>query len=307
MIKIDLRQTLLLVLFIVSFLNPSAFSQGCSDAGVCSTGNLNFDFFSKKPKSSLTANNIFGLGEQNTFNYTLQVEFNYKAGKHSSFQFKIPYNVVIGNLANISGLGDFIVSYSQNLFFQDSSSLDFTIGGKIPSNKADFDYHDQPLPMAYQTGLGTYDMIAGLSYSINKWFFALGYQHPFNRNDNAFLHDSWTSDEKAAKYNESNQLKRGDDLMFRVNYVFEFTKWSLNTGFLPIYHLQRDEIMKDGNSLKVEGSNGFTYNVNISASHKDKKGNLYRYSIAAPIHAREVRPDGTTRTFVIAADVTFYF
>ncbi len=288
------------------FSLPS-FSQGCSDAGVCSTGNLNFGFFDKKPKSSLVANNIFGLGEQNTFNYTLQLEYNYQTGKQSSLQFKVPYSAVFGNLTNISGLGDFTVSYSQNLLHNDSSSLDLTLGGKIPSNNSDFDYQSQPLPMAYQTSLGTYDMILGLSYSFRNWFFATGYQHPFNRNDNAFLHTEWSGNENAQAYNESNRLKRGDDAMVRVNYVFEFKKWSLNAGFLPIYHLQKDEIEKDGENIKVDGSSGFTYNINLSTSHKDKKGNMFRYSLGVPLHAREVRTDGTTRTFVIAADFTFYF
>lgn len=301
----NLKPTLLLV--ILGVFTHHSFSQGCSDAGVCSTGDLHFDFFTKKPKSSLVTNNIFGLGEQNTVNYTLQLEYNYQSGKYSSFQFKIPYNVVIGNLTNISGLGDLVVSYSQNLLHSDSTSFDLTIGGKIPANNADFNYDGKPLPMAYQTSLGTYDVILGLSYSINNWFFATGYQHPFNRNDNAFLYTEWPDDEKAAKYNESNRLKRGDDIMARVNHVFKFEKWSLNAGFLPIYHLQRDEIIKDGVNVKVDRSNGFTYNVNLSAAHKDKKGNMYRYSLAAPLHAREVRPDGTTRTFVIAADITFYF
>ena len=100
--------------------------------------------------------------------------------------------------------------------------------------------------MYYQTSLGTYDFITGISLINRKWLFATGIQIPLNRNKNQFLWQAWeTSDEDPAyivEYNQAKELKRGIDVMFRAERNFRLSRFNFGIGALPIYRISNDEI-----------------------------------------------------------------
>lgn len=303
-------KNVVLISFILFFLPFYSISQGCSDAGFCSTGDLNHtsskNLFFNQPKAALVISNIIGIGERNTFYYSLETSTNFLLSDNYQLQFKIPYHFITGDLANNHGLGDLMLNISRTFSFSDSVKLSVVLGGKIPSNSANDSYEQNPLPMAYQASLGTYDIILGSSLKYNNWFVALGYQKALNENKNEFLNTSWPNNE-AEGYFSSYKLRRGDDIMLRINRIVQFEKTELSFGILPIYRLQKDEIQVNGQTQSLDKSDGLTLNLNAAFSFYDKKNGAYRLSFGVPTITKDVRPDGLTRSFVLSFDYRINF
>jgi hypothetical protein len=116
---------------------------------------------------------------------------------------------------------------TRNLYSSEKFDISASVGGKIPSNKSNLRSEENGLmfPMYYQTSLGTYDAIAGISFINKKWLFATGIQHPFNQNENVFTWGAWIPVyEGGEDYVRQNmiayKLKRGTDVMLRAERNF---------------------------------------------------------------------------------------
>lgn len=287
-----MRIPFLIVIFL-GFI-PNLISQGCSDAGMCTVAGLSSGFDDDTKSNIVRLSSIFGLGEQNVFHAELELSAEYSTFKNQSIQVKIPYRTTIGNLGTVSGLGDMVISLNQKLVTFENGWLSAVAGIKIPTNDANKSLNGNPLPMAYQTSLGTYDMIIGLGGYYKKWHFSAGYQHSFGRNENKFLHRD-DNPEYFNNYQESYHLKRADDIILRVERQFKLKKSTLAVGALPIYHLANDEI-KEGE--EVPNSSGLTFNLNTKLDIAMKNDWKVNFMLAAPIIDKENRPDGLTRSFV---------
>lgn len=287
---------ILITVLVLPFLSTG---QGCSDAGLCTVSGLDSGFGKDEIQTTGKYSTIFGLGEQNVFHITAQFEVVIPTFKYQTVQIKMPYNFTFGNLGNISGLGDLSISLNQRISSKDNFSLNLIAGMKIPSNDANKAIDGHPLPMAYQTSLGTYDVIFGISTNYQTWHISFGYQHSFGHNLNEFEHKD-SNPENFNNYQESYHLKRADDIMLRVEKEFEIADYNLLFGVLPIYHLWEDKIL-DGKD--VTGSSGLTLNLNVAAKKKLKNNMLLNLILAAPVIDREARPDGLTRSFVVVVSL----
>lgn len=281
-------------------------AQGCSDAGACSIGSMDdielvLQF---EPKFKLSFDQSFGLGEKFTFISQTSVVVDYRFLKSTSLVIRTPFVFTSGNLGNSSGIGDVLVSVIQQVYKKDNSALGVLVGGKLKSNNSDFSFYDSPLPMAYQTSLGTYDIIVGGQYLYKTWDFYLAYQHPFGRNENEYLQPEGETDESKL-YFESAYLKRGDDLAFRLQKTFYLKKeQSLQPGMMPIYRLQKSEIRVNDQNVILDGSEGLTLNLYLTYTKK-LKGNTNIFLTAAfPVIDRKYRADGLTRNFVLNIRIT---
>ena len=286
---------LLSVLVIIIYFPIYLSGQGCSDAGLCTVSGLDSGFGKDKPQTTGKFYTIIGLGEQNVFHLTTQLEVNVPTFKNQTVQIKMPYNFTFGNLGNVSGLGDVSFTLNQKIYSANKSGINFIAGFKIPSNDSNKTKDGFPLPMAYQTSLGTYDLILGVSTNYQKWHMSFGYQHSFGHNLNEFKHTD-SNPEYFNNYNESYHLQRADDIMLRVEKEFDVNGFNLIFGVLPIYHLSEDKIK---NGQDVAGSSGLTLNLNASAVKKLNNNIIINLILAAPVIDREVRPDGLTRSFVV--------
>jgi hypothetical protein len=164
------------------------------------------------------------------------------------------------------------------------------------------------LPMYYQTSLGTYDFITGLSYITRHWLLATGIQVPLNKNDNQFLWGEWEGSEHhayALRYDRAKELKRGTDIMLRVERNFRFSRFNFSLGLLPIYRIIRDEradaagnriTEKDGHGLALSGIFTTGYSFNVRSGIKALVGHK--------IVQRDINPDGLTRELVTS--VSYY-
>ena len=293
--------------------------QGCSDAGFCTMGAMKPDQpYNKKIAikfRSMEFSFYRGTTTLTPIIYVATADLNFSLNRKNSFQVKLPYQAVQGRLANTSSVGDISLCFTRNIYSSDQFDLNLSLGGKIPTNKSDKATQGLPLPMYYQASLGTYDFITGLSLINRKWLFATGIQIPLNQNNNQFVWSAWagTKEESYVNgYNQAKDLKRGIDVMLRIERNFRFSKFNFSAGLLPIYRVKKDEFTKSGqaaNSPEVRVSpqearglalsiiTTIGYNLNVRSGVKLLMGHK--------IVQRNINPDGLTREFV--SSFTYFY
>jgi hypothetical protein len=305
--------------FLLSF---NAYSQGCSDAGFCTMGAMKPDQpFNKKIRLTLRSMELSfyrGTTALTPIIHVVTADMNFGLNSRTSFQVKLPYQFVTGRLANTGGLGDLSLCFTKNLFSNEKYDINLSLGTKIPTNGSDKSIDGRPLPMYYQTSLGTYDAIAGVSLITRKWLFATGVQAPLNENNNQFVWNKWgdhPEKEYADRYNQAKNLKRGTDVMFRVERNFRFSRFNFSLGLLPIYRINLDEITRSGKDtgspevanfknpdakgLALSGIFTTGYNFNVRSGIKALVGRK--------IVQRDFNPDGLTRELVTSISYVYRF
>jgi hypothetical protein len=294
----------MLLIISISFIYNS-FSQGCSDAGACSIESINFEDFNANKKSLVKLNleQTISLGEKFVLIFQTTAGIQFRASKTSLIELRIPFIYVNGNLGQNSGVGDLMISLNQQLFKQNKKSLNLILASRLKSNNSDAEYNSKPLPMAYQSSLGTNDIIFGSLFSIPQWDFYTAYQHSFGRNKNAYLVNDNTISENQ-QYYESNQLKRGDDIYLRARRFFDLKNENrIYVNSLLIYRIQKDEILKNDENIQINGSAGLTVNLAFTYSRKLKSNRKIDFSLAFPIIDKDYRSDGLTRNLVFGVRI----
>jgi hypothetical protein len=258
-------------LLIFSLATQAGFSQGCSDAGFCTMGAMKPDQkYAKNQQFKLRSVELgayYGRTQFQNDIYATIVDINVGISEKNTLQFKVPYQFVHGRLADTQGFGDISVSYTRNVLKTEKYQFNATIGFKIPTNNSDkTSAAGLPLPMYYQTSLGTYDIVAGASLITKKWLFGIGYQQVIiNNNNNQFLWGAWANSDKqsiAGEYPRSKGEERGTDIMLRIERNFRFSNFNFNVGLLPIYRLNQDSFVNaQGTRLKIAGSEGFAFSA----------------------------------------------
>ena len=169
-----LKHTLLFAILLTrALVDYDVMAQGCSDAGFCTMGAMKPDQpFHKKLNLRLRSVELSfyrGTTPLTPIVYVATADFNFSLNSKTSFQAKLPFQFVRGQLASTSGLGDISLCLTRNVYRSEKFDINVSFGGKIPTNGADKEVDGLPLPMYYQTSLGSYDVIAGLSLISRKW------------------------------------------------------------------------------------------------------------------------------------------
>jgi hypothetical protein len=177
------------------------------------------------------------------------------------------------------------------------------IGGvKIPLNNADAKNDEGiPLPMEYQSSLGTVDVIIGLGASLGRNFeVSLAAQIPIvNNNENTF-HPNLFENGKANAFSPTNNFVRQADVLVRAGYNIELNeKFTLKPNVLAIFHVAEDKYsIFSGHEMQINGSDGLTLNIGVAATYYATEDSQFELVIGVPAAVREKRPDGLTRSFV---------
>ncbi|HYI76395.1 MAG TPA: hypothetical protein VEW65_02170 [Chryseolinea sp.] len=234
--------------------------------------------------------------------YVGTADLNFSLNAKTSFQIKVPFQAVQGRLANTSGLGDISLCITRTLITRENFDINFSVGGKIPTNNSSKDADGLPLPMYYQTSLGTYDFISGISFISRNWLFATGIQIPFNKNGNEFLWEAWQGTSEEAyilNYNQANELQRGTDIMFRVERNWRFSRLNFSLGLLPIYRINNDEISRsNGSRIKPDGAQGLAMSAIFTTGFSLDVRSGLKLLLGHKLVKRHNNPDGLTREFV---------
>lgn len=281
------------------------YGQGCSDAGACSIETFDFKEHSKDQDKKITAgfHQTFALGEKFIFISQTSVNLQYRLTSGTRFELISPFIFTYGNLGHTSGVGDIIISASQDFIRQKDYQITASIGGRLRTNYADFSFNNHALPMAYQTSLGTNDVLLGMQYSRLKWNVYLAYQHPTGTNKNEYLVPDTETDPKK-QYFESAYLDRGDDLYLRGQYNLRMKN---ENGFLlsvmGIYRIQQSEILKNDERISLDGSSGLTVNIGAAFKKHLTKNRALNFLLAFPVIDREYRADGLTRNIIFSVSI----
>lgn len=260
------------------------------------------------PRSRLSIQTPLGIGDDDVFVFTPALQYDYRVNERFSLQGKLTANIASGNLGNASGPGDVFLTAIYNFSPKAQWQWQAIAGLKIPLSDAGLEADGLPLPMQYQSSLGTFDLITGVSASTSKWQFAFAWQQPLTEtNQNAFLPGEWPGN-AANAYPPSNKMNRKADLLLRGARQLQLGKaWSASIGLLGIYHVAEDEYLTGGggNFAPIAGSRGLTLNVTTGFWWQAGSKVLVGITGGAPLVVRDLRPDGLTRQFVIGPEISF--
>lgn len=308
-----MRTTIIAIIILILLPFKTINAQGCSDAGFCSMGILK-PLSSNSPgfkKQTLSLFFTDGIGDEGTNVFTPAIQYDYRFNEKWEVQTKLTANSVSGNLGDAAGIGDVYLSASYTTPSKSKWLNSFTLGTKFFLNNSNILYNNKPLPMVYQSSLGTIDVLAGFTLTNNRFIFSAGIQLPLTgENDNTFLPEVYNSSD-ANKYPPSESLNRKSDALLRVGYNFiAKEKLKLNAGFLGIYHLQNDtyrDLSANIDPIEIDGSQGLTLNVTFASRYKLNDKFSFSLSGGFPLVVRDVRPDGLTRSIVITPEINFNF
>jgi hypothetical protein len=316
-----MRQITFLLALTLNLSSYFVYSQGCSDAGFCTMGAMkpNQSFVKKGDIKFRTFDfsQYMGRSRFNDFIHVTNAEINASILEKYNLQFKVPYYVINGPLGSNQGIGDLSLSATRPLIEKDNYILSFTLGAKIPTNKSDKMRGTAPLPMYYQTSLGTYDLVAGVSLNMKGWLFATGYQQVvYNINKNTFAWGPWKQYglfETAQMYHSSMELKRGKDVMFRVEKNFNYSKFNFYVGILDVWRLNDDQVTSPTTKERIYVNDslgtskghavtflsGFGYNFSVKSQIKIMAGQR--------LIKRHFNPDGLSRENVFTLGYQYRF
>ena len=315
-----MRLTITLLLLSVTIWS---LGQGCSDAGFCTMGAMKPDqTYNKRidiKLRSLEFNFYRGTSTLTAVIYAATVDFNIGINDNSSFQIKVPYQWAKGNLGRNGGLSDISLSYTRNLKTTEKWNINGTLGTKIPSgdanktvNNENTDFQDAPIHMYYQNSLGSYDAIAGISAISSKWLIATGVQMALTQNGNQFVwpdFPGYPDDVYLRSHDIGRNLRRGIDVMLRVERNWRFTNYNFSLGALPIWRVTKDVGIPpmETERRKMEGTTGLALSVLGSFGYQFDVNNSVKIIRGIKITDRAVNPDGLTRDDVWSVSYVYQF
>lgn len=291
-------------------------AQGCSDAGFCSMGALRSDQkFSRRINFKLRSVEVgqyVGMTRFKDYILATTAEATFGFNAYNYVHVKLPYQTTLGQLANVSGLSDVSLSYTRTLRAEETWQINGSVGMKIPTHQPNIRTEDgRSLPMYYQPTLGTYDIILGLSYINQDWLFATGVQHALTRTPSDFLWADWEGhpmEQMALMYPQGNQLKRGTDVMFRVERNLRLGNKNFYTGLLPIYRINNDVItLPDGTLKEMLGSKGLAMTWLNGAGYQFSVRSGVKAMAGIRVVERDQNPDGLSRKFVLSFGYEYRF
>lgn len=302
-----MKKSILLLPAVFALLHVADLSaQGCSDAGFCTLNNFKPNAIdTTTPANQVRIGASIGGADHSITVFGNYLEYNRSLGKRFGFDAKITSLAQSSIEASAFGLSDVYA----NLHVKFLEKFKLSVGAKIPLTDGNALEDGLPLPMDYQSSLGTYDLIVGLAYGIKGLQLAAALQQPLTQNDNAFMRPSFPGDHRFSSFQSTNRFERKGDVLLRGAIpVSAGSKFKLTPSLLLIYHLGNDQFTNDlGQQEEIEGSQGLTINANAYVDYMLNQHNALQLSLGVPLLVREARPDGLTRSFVINLEYSVKF
>ena len=288
------------VFVFIVFVSNNIFSQGCSDAGFCTSENMKYGTSVDSLKHTIKFGINQGSADFDVSVFGMYLEYKYQITEKINLGTRINYTSQSKEAVSSSAISDGYI-IADYLF---TPTLSASVGLKIPFTDGNVKENGFALPMDLQPSLGTYDLVLGLSKKYNNLFFAMGYQQPLNKNKNTFFKPLSTNE-----FFTTNQFKRAPDLLLRIGYNYEINnKWKLSPSLLPIYHLANDSFEDVTNQeIQIKGSEGLTLNASLLVQYLINNKNALEFNLGSPLITRDARPDGLTRSFVLNLEYKFSF
>lgn len=309
-----MKKSLFLLLILVFAGSFSSFSQGCSDAGICTAGNLggkNIDFGDLKNEIRFTPS--IEMGEKNTLIFNPQVLGRFMLNSKGYLNIKIPFLYAQGDLGSSASLGDIHITADYSVFqdYDEKWNIGVSGGFRFASGNANQSIDGKVLPMPYQASLGTHDLLTGISVSYTSWTLTSGFQLPLvHQNKNTYQASDWPNN---TAYFSAQNLRRKADVMGRIEKSFGGDSWLIAPSVLAIYHLANDiESFPDTSLLynidrELLDSKGLTLNLVLRTQYQINDKFRVSLTVGAPVVTRANRPDGLTRAWVLQPSLSYGF
>lgn len=283
-----------------------AWSQGCSDAGICSV-NKGFSADSLQLKNNLEFSSIYSIGEADIQYLSHYVSYTKYFSEHFAFTSKVTLSTANGSFGTRTQFGDaFLIG---NYTFKEKNKKQWSalFGFKFPFTASNLKINGYSLPMDYQSSLGTIDVFLGTNLNYKRWDFNAALQLPVvNLNKNSYFKEYSGTDD----FPSTNLFERKPDALLRATYSIKTPnkKFTFKPNVLFIYHLGEDSFENIfGQRESIKGSDGLTINGNLITTYHINRQNQIELSLASPFVVREVRPDGLTRSFVLGLNYQYSF
>lgn len=278
------------VIILMLLIAYDLFAQ-CSDAGICSLRDYQRMQETKSSRHRVGISYIYGRsGKTDDVTYhTVQLHGALTFFEGAQVSFILPYNVQSGPLGKVSGIGDVIIIWNQEVVQGDVLSLKFQAGGKFASGDAN---GNSTLPQLYQSSLGSNDVLLGASVLLLQWDGTIGYQIAGGRNSNAVT-----------------RLLRSDDILLRVGHTLSFEKLTLHPSFLFIQRLGNSSIKNvsypNGEEfIELPDSAPAQLNAQVEGNYSVSDIYSIEASVAFPFLQRKVNIDGLTRAITISCGMS---
>lgn len=286
-----LSTILLLSIYIIGF------TQGCSDAGVC-TFSKESAFDTVPAQNSFAIGYVYGKGLEDVYYHGATLDYSRRVSARFSFGARFTYSQAHGNFGINGKPGDAFLIAAFSPETKRTAKWKFVSAVKAPLSTANNKINGIPLPMDYQSSLGTVDVLLNAVVSIKKWKFDAAFQLPvIQSNRNSFFDEYSASD----VFPTTNLFVRKPDALIRSAYAWQSAnkKWEFEPSAMAIYHLGNDQYTDVfGDVKEIENSEGLTVNIFLSTRYKLNERSKLEIGAATPLVVREVRPDGLTRAFV---------
>ncbi len=290
-------KTYLIMIFALVLHINDADAQGCSDAGICSIGNTYSA--SDLKKNQLEFSSVFGAGDADVTYISPYISYSRNFSERWAASLKITSSIASGSFGKRGSVGDAFATVHYQPSIATRYKWSYTAGAKLPFNRANLKINNHPLPLDYQSSLGTFDLIGGVGLNYKSWDFNAAIQLPvFNINANSYISDYAGTHDFAT----TNLFERKPDALLRGTYTIKTKNenFIFKPNLLLIYHLGEDTYEDIyGKRMAIHGSQGLTVNGNLITAYTFKAGSL-ELSMAVPFIVREARPDGLTRAYTIA-------
>jgi hypothetical protein len=287
-------------------LSNYIFSQGCSDAGICSI-NHGFQTEGEQFKNTIEFAAIYSLGEADVSYFSPYISYTKRFNDKFSFTAKVTFSTANGSFGTRSQFGDAFLIGNYNFKEKNKKQWGVLTGFKLPFTASNLKINGYSLPLDYQSSLGTVDLFLGTNLHYKKWDFNAALQIPVvNLNKNSYFSEySGTTD-----FPSTNLFERKSDALIRATYSVKTAnkKFTFKPNVLFIYHLGEDSFENIfGQRENIQGSDGLTINGNLITSYNLTKQSRLELSLATPFEVRDVRPDGLTRSFVLGLQYQYSF
>lgn len=300
--------TALLSLLFLVHATSLAIAQGCSDSGFCSMGAFRPDQHYVQ-KLSVRLNSVeltqhLGHSRQGDWIHSTFLDASIAIGKRTSVQCRLPaYTIIVGNMPSTKGWGDVFFNVTHSVLVRDHYQVNVTAGAKMYTSVPDkSSSNGDQMPLYQQTTYGSNDLSVGASLLSRGWLLAVGYQRALNVVRNKFSPEAWQGDplyEVVKQYDPSNGLRRGNDVMFRVERNFRLARYNFYGGFLNLWRVTRDRIVDENGAVSVvEGSDGLAVNFITGGGYQFNAQMGIRVLVSFNLKERDANPDGLSRDFI---------
>ncbi|MEP7235335.1 MAG: hypothetical protein ABI778_08575 [Ignavibacteriota bacterium] len=304
-------------------LLPTAFLYGqCSDAGVCSFHSNDEGIFRRSGIGAQYLNGYSGK-EDDIIYETAKLSGYYWFSRELNLGVVIPASRQRGKLGTVQGLGDVIVVLD---YLVNDHPGDLTLAGETSLIKGTFEktsiqigskfasgaVNTKGLPLRYQSGLGTNDLLLGAIYTAahaRKYDYdlfegGLTLQIPFGTAGNSI-----------------DSLERGIDLLGRIGYQYPILQsFGIKGEMLAIKRLTKSTLhnsiilTEDGSPdpVGIIGSyqvddNTLQINLTASATYNIQQDIFFETGFAIALLHKKLNYDGLNRSYTLFASANYHF